>query len=228
MEKNENNFNLKFIPNKVISFKNIKILKKILDNDVFEKYEVIAKVKGEYIICKDSTKLKNNHFKIMRETYKEYIDFIGKRDCEKDTWIYNIIDNIKEQDKILYRDNLCIIIPTYTWNTINIDKLHILSFPIDKTIRCIRELNKDHINLLKYMKNKTIQIIENIYKLKEENLKIFIHYDPSTYHLHIHYVNIIFLDMDSSVEYSHEINNVIFNLSIDTDYYKKIILNKRF
>lgn len=228
MEENKNNINLKFIPNKVVSFNNIKILNKILENDVFEKYEVITKVKGEYIICKDSTKLKHNNFNIVREKYEEYLEFIQKRDFEKDRWIYNIIDNISEKDKILYRDNLCIIIPTYTWNTIDIDKLHILSFPLDKTIRCIRELNNSHINLLKHIKNKTIQIIENIYNLLEEKLKIFIHYDPSTYHLHIHFINTRFLDTDSSVEYSHEINNVIFNLSIDTDYYKKIILNKRF
>ena len=59
-------------------------------------------------------------------------------------------------------------------------------------------------------------------------MKIYIHYNPSTYHLHIHFVNNLFHNISSSVEYSHELNNVIFNLELDSDYYKKIVLNKRY
>jgi hypothetical protein len=56
---------------------------------------------------------------------------------------------------------------------------------------------------------------------------MFFHYDPSTYHLHIHFVNTSNYDSRSSVEYSHELNSVIFNLSICSNYYKEAVLNKK-
>jgi m7GpppX diphosphatase len=77
------------------------------------------------------------------------------------------------------------------------------------------------------MKKITLEKIEEVYGLKEENLKMFFHYDPSTYHLHIHFVNTLYTDCGSSVEYSHDLDTVIFNLGLDNDYYKKIKLNRR-
>jgi m7GpppX diphosphatase len=77
------------------------------------------------------------------------------------------------------------------------------------------------------MKKVTLNIIETKYGLKEENLKIFFHYNPSTYHLHIHFINIYYTNAGSSVEYSHDLDIVIFNLNLDTNYYKKIHLNTR-
>jgi len=166
--------------------------------------------------------------KIKRETYDEYLEFINNYNTENDKWIYNIIDKLTEQEDILYRDDECIIIPTNTFDGNDINKLHILCIPTDKSLRCLRDLTNKNITLLKDIKIKTINIIHLKYNLDESNLKIYIHYEPSTYHLHIHFVNINFVDANSSVEYSHELNSVIFNLELDSDYYKKILLNRIF
>jgi m7GpppX diphosphatase len=217
----------KFIPNTVISFPSIRKIKIIIENDSFTKYEAIAEVKGEYIICNDITKLRQNSKRLVKESYEEYLEFISKRDKEKDRWIYNIIDGIAEQDKIIYRDSSLIVIPTYTWDSKNIDKLHILCLPTNKNIRTIRDLSLKDVPLLEHMKDITLETIEKSYGLKEENLKIFFHYDPSTYHLHIHFINTGHTESWSSVEYSHDLDTVIFNLKMDSDYYKKIKLNRR-
>jgi hypothetical protein len=76
------------------------------------------------------------------------------------------------------------------------------------------------------MRNITLKIIKEKYGLNETSIKKFFHYPPSTYHLHIHFVNNR-VKFGSSIEYSHELNNVIFNLSICSDYYKKALLNKK-
>lgn len=217
----------KFIPQSVSSFGNIRKIATILQNDSFSKYEAIVEVKGEYIICNDVTKLKKYTKKITKESYEEYVETVKNRDMEKDRWIYNIIDGISEQDKILYRDTTAIVIPTYTWDSKNVDKLHILCFPVDKNIRTIRDLTVEHLALLEHMKKVTLEQTEKTYGLKEENLKMFFHYDPSTYHLHIHFINTEFTESWSSVEYSHDLDSVIFNLKLDSDYYKKIKLNRR-
>jgi m7GpppX diphosphatase len=219
------NTNYKFLPSKITSF-----LKKedlLLKNDIYEKYIATAEVEGELIVCNDTNKIRKFEKKIIRESYEDYLKYLKKRDIEKDRWIYNIIDGISEQESILYRDQKCIIIPTYMWDNKNIDNLHLLCLPIDISLRSIRELNSSHIPLLEHMKNITLNTIKIKYNIDEYYIKIFFHYEPSTYHLHIHFVNIANYDTRSSVEYSHELNNVIFNLSICSDYYQKIILNKR-
>ena len=76
------------------------------------------------------------------------------------------------------------------------------------------------------MKKKTIDTIKTYYYLDETRVKIYIHYEPSTYHFHIHFVNLDLIHVNSSVEYSHELNNVLFNLSICPNYYQQIVLHK--
>jgi m7GpppX diphosphatase len=216
-----------FIPTEVLSFANIRKIKLLLQNDAFEKWEAITEIKGEFILCNDTTKLAKRIHKIKKETYEEYLEFIENRDINKDRWIYNILDGLAEQEKILYRDELCVVIPTYTWDSKNINKLHILCMPIDKNLRTIRDLTEDNIPLLEHMKKVTLEKIEKLYQLKIENLKIFLHYDPSTYHLHIHFINVEHVEAFSSVEYSHDLDIIIFNLKLYSDYYKKIKLNIR-
>jgi m7GpppX diphosphatase len=221
------NVNYKFIPSKVISFDQIVRNNKTMENDIYEKYEATAEISGELIICNDITKMKHTEKKLVRETYEEYLKTLEKRDPNKDKWIYNIVDGTSEQEQVLYRDETCIVIPTYMWDSVNIDKLHILCLPTDVTLRSIRSLTAEHIELLEHMKKVTVETIKNKYGLDECYLKMFFHYEPSTYHLHIHFVNTAYHDSRSSVEYSHELNNVMFNLSLYSQYYKVAILNRR-
>jgi m7GpppX diphosphatase len=227
MQKTIDTVNFKFIPSKVISFDRIVKNKKTMENDIYEKYEAVAEISGELIVCNDVTKMRRLEKKLIRESYQDYLKMLEKRDPKKDQWIYNVIDGISEQEKILYKDDLCIVLPTYMWDSVNIDKLHILCLPKDINLRSIRSLTSEHISLLEHMKKVTLEIIKNKYGLDECYLKMFFHYDPSTYHLHIHFVNTAHYDARSSVEYSHELNNVIFNLSIYSQYYKVAILNIR-
>lgn len=217
----------KFIPNTIVSFPSIRKIKTIMENDSFIKYQAIAEVKGEYIVCNDNTKLKKYTKRIIKESYEEYLEFMLKRGFEKDQWIYNIINGSAEKETILYRDDTIIVIPAYTWDSTEIEKIHILCLPTDTSIRTIRDLTLENVQLLEHMKNATLQKIEEIYGLTEENLKMFFHYDPSTYHLHIHFINNVNTETWSSVEYSHDLDSVIFNLKMNSNYYKQIKLNRR-
>jgi m7GpppX diphosphatase len=227
MQVTIDNINYKYIPSRLTNLDTISKNKMTLKNDIYEKYEATALVDGELIICNDVNLMKRSEKKIIRESYEDYLKYIMKRDPKKDQWIYNIIEGLSEQESILYRDELCIIIPTYMWDGKNVDKLHVLCMPTDVSLRCIRSLDSSHIPLLEHMKRKTVKIIKNKFNLDEHYLKMFFHYEPSTYHLHIHFVNTSYHDSRSSVEYSHELNSVIFNLSIRDNYYKLAILNKR-
>jgi m7GpppX diphosphatase len=216
----------KFLPSKILSIDDIN-KEHIFNNDIYNKYKTTSIIEGELIVYNKPIK-NTQRKKIIKETYQDYLKNIEKHDknSDKDKWIYNIINNISEQDKILYRDDKCIVIPSYIWDSKNIDKLRILCIPQDISLRCIRTLEFSHIPLLKHMKKVTCLVIKEKYGIDECYLKKFFHYEPSTYHLHIHFSNITDKDVNSSVEYSHDLDTVIFNLFICSNYYKRIDLNK--
>jgi|SaaInlStandDraft_2_1057019.scaffolds.fasta_scaffold109566_2 m7GpppX diphosphatase len=200
----------------------------LIENETFTKCDAITTVKDEVIICKDNKDKKDNKI-FIKETYQDYTRFINSRDksksITKDEWIYKIIDGTSEE-KPLYKDKDIIVIPTNVWDCKDISKLHILCIATDKRIRCIRSLKSKHIPLIKYMIQKTVSIISELYKLEEKNLKINLHYLPSAFQFHIHFININFTDNYSSCDSSYDIHNVLFNLSIESNYYQKIILRK--
>jgi hypothetical protein len=222
----ENTF-FKFIPSKVNNFNNVVTKHKILDNHIYQKYEAIAECNGELIICNDVSKMKKRQNKIMEEDYQSYLQTLNQRDTNLDQWIYNIIDGVSEQDSILFRDDCCIVIPSYMWDGKDSDFLHILCLPTDKNLRTIRSLESSHIPLLKHMKQQTLITIKEKFDVDAEYLKMFFHYEPSTYHLHIHFVNVSHKECPSSVEYSHDLNAVMRNIDIFSDYYKFAVLNVR-
>jgi m7GpppX diphosphatase len=166
MQYTKENKHYKFIPARVVTFDDSS-KKQTFQNDVYNKYQATATIEGELIVCNDISKMRKSQKKLAKETYEEYLQIIEKRDINKDKWIYNIIDGISEQESILYRDDKCIVIPSYMWNKTDVDKLQILCLPIDKSLRTIRTLEKEHIPLLKHMKEVTHTIIKEKYGIDE-------------------------------------------------------------
>lgn len=192
-------------------------------NDVYKKQSAkINNLDGELIVCTDINKLDGFCKKIVYETYEEYKEIILNRNWSKEQWVYNILDGVAEQDKIIYRDEQIVIAPNYTWtiNDNNLSKMYLLVFPVDRKLHTLRDLDSTHIPLLEHIKNKTLEVIKETYGFNSNIIKMFIHYAPSTYHLHIHFVLVSNTDVNSSVEYSHELDTVINILKVKTDYYQ--------
>jgi m7GpppX diphosphatase len=160
-------------------------------------------------------------------TYTETIDlynktikpFISNNDKK---WIYNIIDGIEEQHKIIYQNDNYVILPDTAWVDNDINDLYLLLIVKRKDIYSIRDLTGEHIPLLTDMIN-SLEEIERIYKIPQCMLRTYFHYKPSTWHLHLHINNINTTKPYSfNVERCHSLINVINNLKIDTNYYKKV------
>ena len=193
-------------------------------NDVYTKQSAkINNLEGELIICSNINKLDGFCKKIVYEPYSEYLKIISNRDWSKEQWVYNILNGIAEQDKILYRDNHIVIAPNYTWTDNckeNLNQMYLLVFPIDCKLHTLRDLNSSHIELLTHIKNKTFEVIKETYGFDSSVIKMFVHYAPSTYHLHVHFVLISNTDVDSSVEYCYELDSIINTLKLKSDYYQ--------
>lgn len=216
---------------------NLKKEEKTFQNDVYTKYKSqIENISGELIECGDLSKLDGFCKKIIKESYQDYQHFILQRNFNKEQWVYNILDGNAEQDKILYQDDFFVLLPNYTWNyspankdLLNVDltQMYLLAFPTDKLIHSLRDLNDSHIDLLTHIQTKTLETIKKIFGFESDIIKSFVHYSPTTYHLHIHWTLISNTNVNSSVEYSHSLSNIITNIKIKSDYYQTVILDKR-
>ena len=70
-----------------------------------------------------------------------------------------------------------------------------------------------------------LKIIEEKYKVKSNKIVIYFHYHPSTWRLHIHFQNINAISNRSmTLPRAHPLSLVIQNLKMDSDYYKKCLL----
>lgn len=148
--------------------------------------------------------------------------FIYKSDKK---WIYDIIDDYKECDKIVFQTNEFVILPDTSWTSSDIEDLYLLLIVKRKDLASIRDLTAEHIQLLENMLEISAIEIEKQYKIPACMLRMYFHYKPSTWHLHLHINNINSTKHYSyGVERCHSLINVINNLKIDTDYYKKVDL----
>ncbi len=215
----------------------IKIDEQIMTNEDQSKYKINVNLTGEMIIAQNNNNNNNNNNnkplrfenkhiskRMKKESYNEYLNRLNTIDAKNYKWIYNIIDKKAEVKSIIYEDDKFILIPNYIWNKRDIKYLNILAIVKNKNLIALRSLTQNDIALLKHIKQKSEEIIAQVYNVEPDRLKSYIHYPPSTWHLHIHFNTLENLNVSSSVEYSHELTQIIYNLGLSSDYYKKFDL----
>jgi m7GpppX diphosphatase len=202
----------------------IEIIEKKLDhtNDKYSKYNCKCIVYGTLIEKPNEIQIEKskNENKLKLESYEDYLK-LNVHTFDK-TWIYNIIDHKKETDTIIFEDDSIIIIPDYKWSN-DINELHILGIFKDKNLYSIRELTKEHINILQKSVDNGKRVIEEKYNICSDKLLCFFHYHPSVWQLHIHFMNISNTSIKSdsySLPRAHLVSSVIENLKVNSDYYK--------
>ena len=71
----------------------------------------------------------------------------------------------------------------------NVDSLYCLAIPRDTSLFTIRDLTAKHLPLLKEIREKSLEIIKDKFELEASQIRAFLHYLPTFYHLHVHFVN---------------------------------------
>jgi hypothetical protein len=122
-----------------------------------------------------------------KELYKNislpYINSV----LEKNTkWIHDLLFNKSEEKLVLFRNSNFVIAKDIIWKNSSKNEFYILVIPTT-LIRTIRDLDSSHVELLKQMKSKAIEIAST-FGLSENKLYFYFHYHPSYYQLHLHVV----------------------------------------
>ena len=113
-------------------------------------------------------------------------------------WMRNIIDGKVEVKDVIYRtpkdhdsDGGFLMLPDLNWDRKSMESLHLLGIVERNDIWSLRDLKKKHIRWLNDMRTKFLEATVKTYpELEKDQLKLYVHYQPTYYHFHIHIVHI--------------------------------------
>ncbi|KAL4806427.1 HIT-like domain-containing protein [Aspergillus unguis] len=134
------------------------------------------------------------------EIYQNYVrPFMqAKREEGRLNWVFNILEGRTEQEDVMLRDDghgpddAFLMLPDLNWDRKTMGSLHLLALLHRRDIWSLRDLKKKHLPWLKYLRKRVLEGVVKMYpELEEDQLKLYVHYQPTYYHFHIHIVNVM-------------------------------------
>ncbi|XP_068028360.1 m7GpppX diphosphatase isoform X2 [Anomalospiza imberbis] len=140
-------------------------------------------------------------------------------------WVYNILEKKAEADRIVHENpdpsNGFVLVPDLKWNQNQLDDLYLIALVHRRQIKSLRDLTAEHLPLLRNVLQEGKEAIEKRFGVPGSQLRIYLHYQPSYHHLHVHFTALGYDAPGSSVERAHLLADVIDNLAMDSMYYQK-------
>lgn len=140
-------------------------------------------------------------------------------------WVYNILDKKAEADRIVFENpdpsNGFVLIPDLKWNQQQLDDLYLIAICHRRGIKSLRDLTPEHLPLLRNILQEGQEAILRRYQVAADRLRVYLHYLPSYYHLHVHFTALGFEAPGAGVERAHLLAEVIDNLEQDPKYYQR-------
>ncbi|XP_075029194.1 m7GpppX diphosphatase isoform X1 [Calonectris borealis] len=165
---------------------------------------------------------------LIRETWEDYknitLPFIQSQSFSVQ-WVYNILEKKAEADRIIHENpdprNGFVLVPDFKWNQNQLDDLYLIALVHRREIKSLRDLTAEHLPLLRNILQEGKEAIAKRFGVPGSQLRIYLHYQPSYYHLHVHFTALGYDAPGSSVERAHLLADVIDNLALDSMYYQK-------
>jgi m7GpppX diphosphatase len=134
--------------------------------------------------------------KIYKEYIRPYVQ--SKREQGRLNWVWNIIDGKTEVEDVIYRtvkgqdvERGFLLLPDLNWDRKTMESMHLLGLVERMDIWSLRDLRKKHGSWLREMREMIVQATVKMYpQLEEDLLKVYVHYQPTYYHFHMHIVHV--------------------------------------
>jgi len=214
-------------------------LRLLTSNDIYGNYELLLpqkfnEIKSTFIYPateKHIEKYRRQEFFLLQETPKDYneitLEYIKESQMNL-TWVYNFLEKKSEAERIIFEDSDAqvgfLLAPDLKWNGENVDELYLQAVVKRRDLHSIRDLTNEELPLLENIRDKVRKVVLEKYGLKKNQLKMYFHYQPSYYHLHVH-INNIKYDAPGLSYTSVLLDNVISNIQIMSDFYRKTTLS---
>lgn len=145
-------------------------------------------------------------------------------------WVYNILAKKSESERIVVEDPDpelgFVLLPDMKWDRKNSDQLYLVAIVHKHGIKSLRDLNMQHLPLLENIRSKCLAGIKEQFGVPPHQMRVYLHYQPSYYHLHVHFTN---LKLDSppgsDIMRAHLLDDVIDNIKGDPQFYQKATIS---
>lgn len=109
-------------------------------------------------------------------------------------WVYNILEGKAEQDRVVVRDTDqkegFVLTADLKWDLTTKQNLYCLAIVNRRDVYSIRDLNRDNLPLLRNIRDKCLAAIKTKFNVPSSLLRVYFHYQPAYYHLHVHFAHI--------------------------------------
>lgn len=168
---------------------------------------------------------------IVNETPQMYKDVLLEHLKESSfnvQWVYNILEHRSETERILCEDadteTGFVLVPDLKWDGESLESLYLQALVHRRGLRSIRDLTAEHLPLLRNIQTKGTEAIGKKYGVPPSELRVYFHYQPSYYHLHVHFTSVQFDAPGTYVGKAHFLSSVIDNIEMVADYYQRATL----
>ncbi|XP_072514859.1 m7GpppX diphosphatase [Salminus brasiliensis] len=138
-------------------------------------------------------------------------------------WVYNILEKKAEADRIVFEDpdpNVgFLLLPDFKWDQKQLDNMYLIAITHRRDRKSLRDLTSEDLPLLRNIREKGQEAIQKRYGIPPSKLRVYLHYQPSYYHLHVHFTSLDYDAPGCGVERAHLLSDVIQNLQADPRYY---------
>ncbi|KAF9266808.1 scavenger mRNA decapping enzyme [Marasmius fiardii PR-910] len=122
--------------------------------------------------------------------YQQIVEpYISSFPAARTQWVTEILEGRAEQDKILFSSPEIIILPDMKWDLHTVGSLYLVAIIRGTHLRSLRDLRGEHVQLLKNIRDEAYKVAGDRWAIGKGGLRLFIHYQPSYYHFHVHIVN---------------------------------------
>lgn len=144
-------------------------------------------------------------------------------------WVYNILEHKQETERIVFEDSNqadgFVLLPDLKWDGKTFETLYLIAIAHRHGIKSIRDLRAEHLPLLRNIRDRGTAAIFDKYGVSRTQLRIYLHYQPSFYHLHIHFTYLKYEAPGIHCDKSHLLDSVINNIELLDDYYARSTLS---
>mmetsp|Transcript_55576 Transcript_55576/g.136212 ORF Transcript_55576/g.136212 Transcript_55576/m.136212 type:complete len:297 (+) Transcript_55576:152-1042(+) len=211
------------------------------NNAEYSVYEMLAKAEMGAIKCdvihpataKHIAKYSREEFRFFRETAGIYRDvtlpYVLREEMGgRIEWVYNVLEKKKEADRILCEDSDpkvgFILAPDMKWDQKSIGDLYCLAIVNRRDIPSLRALTPEHVPLLRNVYKKGCACMKEKYGVDEGSMRVYVHYLPTFYHLHVHFTHVDFEAGGQQAGKAHLLADIINNIEMRGDYYQAAAL----
>lgn len=212
------------------------------ENDIYTKYHATLPVEDSLVsvdvihpaTAKHIAKMETQTQVMITESPAAYngatLPYINNLPSGSIQWVYNVLEKKAEAERMLFEDADAqtgfMLHPDMKWDQTQLDGLYCLAICHRRDVRSLRDLNAAHLPLLRNIRAKSLAAIKERYNVGEDQLRIYVHYQPSYYHFHVHFVHTSIAGSGTAAGHAHLLDDIIDNIAnITADYYAKRTLH---